>query len=90
MLTSAVMVWSSRVGKLKLRDTLLDGLTWRGDENVLDVGCGRGLLLIGADSPGARAVAENAHSRVQTFGLSDDVDWQAHDVVAGTASTSRP
>jgi len=48
MLTSAVMVWSSRVGKLKLRDTLLDGLTWRGDENVLDVGCGRGLLLIGA------------------------------------------
>src|SRR5213079_2139832 len=47
----------------------------------------KGLLLVGADSPGARAVAENAHSRVQTFGVSDDVDWQAHDVVAGTAST---
>jgi arsenite methyltransferase len=48
LLTAAVMVWSSRVGKLKLRDTILDGITWRGDESVLDVGCGRGLLLIGA------------------------------------------
>lgn len=48
MLTSAVMVWSSRVGKLKLRDQLLDAIPWRGDENVLDVGCGRGLLMIGA------------------------------------------
>jgi len=46
--TSAVMLWSSRVGKLGLRDRILDSLPWRGDENVLDVGCGRGLLLIGA------------------------------------------
>jgi ubiquinone/menaquinone biosynthesis C-methylase UbiE len=30
------------------RDRLLDGIPWRGDELVLDVGCGRGLLLIGA------------------------------------------
>jgi arsenite methyltransferase len=27
---------------------LMDGLRLRGDESVLDVGCGRGLLLIGA------------------------------------------
>ena len=27
---------------------MLDGFAWRGDESVLDVGCGRGLLLIGA------------------------------------------
>jgi UDP-N-acetylmuramate: L-alanyl-gamma-D-glutamyl-meso-diaminopimelate ligase len=47
----------------------------------------KGLLLIGADSPGARAVAEKVHSRMQTFGLGDDMDWQAHDVVAGVAST---
>jgi len=47
----------------------------------------RGLLLVGADSAGARAVAEKVHSRVQTFCVSDDVDWQAHDIVAGTAST---
>jgi ubiquinone/menaquinone biosynthesis C-methylase UbiE len=39
---------SSRYGKLLLRDRLLDGLGLRGDERVLDVGCGRGLLLVGA------------------------------------------
>lgn len=48
MATSAVMIWSSRVGKIGLRDRLLDSFDWRGDESVLDVGCGRGLLLIGA------------------------------------------
>ena len=47
----------------------------------------KGLLLVGADNPGARAVAEKVHSRVQTFGLGDDMDWQAHDVDAGATST---
>jgi ubiquinone/menaquinone biosynthesis C-methylase UbiE len=42
------MFLSSRYGKLGLRDRLLDGLQLRGDERVLDVGCGRGLLLVGA------------------------------------------
>ncbi len=46
--TAGIMVWSSRVAKLKVRDRMLDGFSWRGDETVLDVGCGRGLLLIGA------------------------------------------
>jgi ubiquinone/menaquinone biosynthesis C-methylase UbiE len=44
----AFMVWSSRVAKLKLRDELIDSLALKGDEKILDVGCGRGLLLIGA------------------------------------------
>ncbi len=48
LLTGAFMVWSSRVAKLGLRDRLIDSLQLRGDEKVLDVGCGRGLLLIGA------------------------------------------
>ncbi len=41
-------VWLSRVAKLRERDRLLAAIPWRGDEMVLDVGCGRGLLLIGA------------------------------------------
>jgi len=49
----------------------------------------RGLLLIGADSPGARALlttvtastaAAAPLSRVETFGLGEDLDWQAHDI----------
>ena len=41
-------IHSSREGKLALREQLLDQLALKGDEKVLDVGCGRGLLAIGA------------------------------------------
>src|SRR5215475_14350226 len=43
-----VMVWSSRTAKLQLREELLDSLGLKGDEKLLDAGCGRGLLAIGA------------------------------------------
>ena len=42
-----MVVWSKRI-KLKMRETLLDHIAWRGDERVLDVGCGRGLMMVGA------------------------------------------
>jgi arsenite methyltransferase len=62
------MVWGSKVEKLRERDRLLDGLALRGDETVLDVGCGRGLLLIG----GAKRL---------TTGKVVGVDiWQAEDL----------
>ncbi len=48
LLTGMMMIWSSRFGKMHARDKLLDGLNLRGDETVLDLGCGRGLLLTGA------------------------------------------
>lgn len=37
-----------KYGKFRHRDFMLGIHTWRGDEQVLDVGCGRGLLLAGA------------------------------------------
>ncbi|NGQ94768.1 class I SAM-dependent methyltransferase [Brevibacillus sp. SYP-B805] len=39
------MIWSSKVGKYRERERLLDLVGLRGDEKVLDVGCGRGLVL---------------------------------------------
>jgi UDP-N-acetylmuramate: L-alanyl-gamma-D-glutamyl-meso-diaminopimelate ligase len=47
----------------------------------------RGLLLVGIDSAGARALTDKAVSRVQTFGTADDADWQAHDLEPVGAST---
>jgi UDP-N-acetylmuramate: L-alanyl-gamma-D-glutamyl-meso-diaminopimelate ligase len=47
----------------------------------------RGLLLIGADSPAARALTSHAVSRVQTFGTAPDAEWQAHDLEPAGAST---
>jgi UDP-N-acetylmuramate: L-alanyl-gamma-D-glutamyl-meso-diaminopimelate ligase len=47
----------------------------------------RGLLLVGADSPAALALAANARSRVATFGTAAAADWQAHDLEwRGTAT----
>ena len=45
---SAGMTFYSKVGKLRLRERLLDKVPWRGDETVLDIGCGPGLLTVGA------------------------------------------
>lgn len=43
---AGTMLWSSKVGKLRERDRLVEAIPWQGDEEVLDVGCGRGLLLV--------------------------------------------
>jgi SAM-dependent methyltransferase len=43
-----VGIWSSKFGKLILRDIVLSKLNFKGTETVLDLGCGKGLLLIGA------------------------------------------
>ena len=42
------MIRYSRVGKLEIRDQVMELTSWRGDGMVLDVGCGRGLFLVGA------------------------------------------
>ena len=48
LILAALMFASSRFGKFHARDRLLERLKLRGDETVLDVGCGHGLLLIAA------------------------------------------
>jgi ubiquinone/menaquinone biosynthesis C-methylase UbiE len=42
------MLLYSVYGKLKHRDRILNLIDWKGDETVLDIGTGRGLLVIGA------------------------------------------
>ena len=48
----------------------------------------RGLLLACADDPEAAALTPLARCRVETFGLSDGADWQAHDLEVDGLSTS--
>jgi len=45
---AGLMLVYSLVGKFRHRDRMLAKVDWTGAENVLDVGTGRGLLLIGA------------------------------------------
>jgi arsenite methyltransferase len=47
-LEAALMVVYAKFGKFRHRDRMLKMVDWRGDESVLDVGTGRGLLMIGA------------------------------------------
>jgi ubiquinone/menaquinone biosynthesis C-methylase UbiE len=46
------MTYGSRIGKLRAREVLLDLVStlrpWTGNEMALDVGCGRGLMMVGA------------------------------------------
>jgi SAM-dependent methyltransferase len=84
--TGLLMVWSSRWGKLRLRDRLLDGLALAPDARVLDLGCGHGLLLIGAARrvPAGRAVGIDLWSQVDQGGNSREATL-ANAVVEGVA-----
>lgn len=74
--SAGLMVWSSKVGKLEERERVLGGIPWRGDEAVLDAGCGRGLFLIGA-------------ARRLTTGRAIGVDlWQKRDQPGNAPQTT--
>jgi UDP-N-acetylmuramate: L-alanyl-gamma-D-glutamyl-meso-diaminopimelate ligase len=48
----------------------------------------RGLLLLGGDNADAMALKSRAQCRVETFGLSNGLDWQAHDLKVAEMSTT--
>jgi SAM-dependent methyltransferase len=48
LIEAGLMVHNALRGKFRHRDRILAKIAWRGDERVLDVGTGRGLLMIGA------------------------------------------
>jgi arsenite methyltransferase len=47
-IAALLMLLYAKIGKFYHRDRILALHNWRGDEQVLDVGTGRGLLLVGA------------------------------------------
>ena len=98
LLTSAVWLYSSLIGKRGFRHRLMDTLTWRGDERVLDVGCGSGLLLnaaakrlttgeaVGVDIWSQKDLADNRKDKTllnaQIEGVADRVRVEDGDVRA--------
>jgi ubiquinone/menaquinone biosynthesis C-methylase UbiE len=74
-------------GKLRTRDALLDLIAWRGDEQVLDVGTGAGLLLIGAAkrlAHGGRAIGIDIWS-AKDLSNNGDAATRANIAIEGVA-----
>ncbi len=74
-----------KVGKFGHRDNLLSMVDWKGNETVLDVGTGRGLLMIGAAKRLAACSAPLAE-RAERSGKCIGIDvWRQQDMVNNNA-----
>lgn len=74
VLTQVGLYWhATRAGKFKVWDDVLDGLRLRGDETVLDMGCGRGAVLCAAAKrlPDGRAIGVDLWQADQTDNSAD-------------------
>lgn len=77
LLEGGAMLAYALFGKFRHRDRLLALASWRGDESVLDVGTGRGLLMIGA-------------AKRLTTGRAVGIDiWNAEDLSGNGAERTR-
>lgn len=59
LLLGLAMLQYGLAGKLRTRNAILDLIVWKGNETVLDVGTGAGMLMIGAAKrlkPGGRVI----------------------------------
>jgi SAM-dependent methyltransferase len=74
-LNAAVYVHTTRVGKFAVWADLLDRLELRGDEHLLDIGCGRGAVLLMAAHrlPRGRAVGIDIWSTRDQSGNAEQV-----------------
>jgi SAM-dependent methyltransferase len=95
LLEGVLMIVYAKYGKFKHRDRMLNMISWRGDEQVLDVGTGRGLLLVGAvrrltsgkgtgiDVWSTKDLSGNSMERTQTNveveGVKDKVELRSED-----------
>ena len=82
LILGLAMLQYGLAGKLRTRDALVDLIDWRGNEQVLDVGTGAGMLLIGAAkrlTRGGRAVGVDIWSAKD---LSDNTDAATHRNIA--------
>lgn len=77
LLLGLAMLQYGLIGKVRTRDALLGLVDWRGDETVLDVGTGAGMLLIGAAK------------RLSRGGRATGIDiWSAKDLSDNSAAAT--
>jgi arsenite methyltransferase len=74
---ASLMLWYALRGKYGHRDRMLALHDWRGDEQVLDIGTGGGLLLIAA-----------AHRLDSGHAVGSDI-WNKHDLSGNTAERTQ-
>jgi SAM-dependent methyltransferase len=78
LLSTASFVYTTRAGKLAVWAEILCGLGLAGDEQVLDLGCGRGAILLMAAAllPRGKATGVDLWKSADQSGNSPDVAWR--------------